>query len=237
MSDSGIGAGRPPQANGNLAELPVPSGMPGDRADFAARASPPPPWPGPAPRGGVQSDRGLPIDGIPRRMRLGVPATAEIALQRARIDSLAAALVGRGAPPSGEAALTRALSVRLSAPKAGFWIEPATPETHWIDISPGATSDGPVTWRWTIVPRRRGRQRLALTVSAHMIGADGAPVQSTPPERAIDVKVGANHLRRLARLAGWAVAAGIGAAIAYQGEELWAPAVVMLRRALGMMGA
>ena len=86
-----------------------------------------------APRGGGHAEKGLLVEAVPRRMRVGVPAPAEVRIARDRIEGLIATLNGRGAAPPGEPPLTRALSVRLRAPGGDFWIEPATPETQWVD--------------------------------------------------------------------------------------------------------
>ena len=179
---------------------------------MTARPSPQPPRPGPAPRG-RQSERALLMESIPRRMHAGVPATAEVRVARDKVDALMVALNGRGSQQQGNASLARALSVRLGATEGRFWIEPTLPETHWVDSSPGTAQDEPIIWRWTVVPRRRGRSQLTLMVSAHGVSRDGVAAQSVPTHRAIEVKVRANNLRRAAHLAGWIAALAAGAFI------------------------
>ena len=77
--------------------------------------------------------------------------------------------------------VTRALSVRLSAPDGGFWIEADSPETQWVETASGLHQDEHVTWRWTVTPQRRGRGRLLLVVAARTIGHDGlAPKRRRP---------------------------------------------------------
>ena len=204
--EPGVGA-RPPPANGSYAEAPPARGeRPVPRPGQAPRSPP-------VPRGGGPADKGLLVESVPRRMRVGVPAAAEVRIARDRIDGLVATLNGRGAAPLAEPPLMRALSVRLRAPGGDFWIEPATPETQWVDSSSGTIHDDYAIWRWTVAARRRGRRRLTLMVSARTVGRDGLAVESTPPDRVIEVKVGGNYGRAAVRWVGWiaALAGGRGA--------------------------
>ena len=208
---------RPPLANGSYAEVP------------------PPPHQAPAPpRGGVQGEKGLLIETVPRRMRIGVPAMAEVRIARDKVDGLLHALNGREPNGAAGAVLTRALSVRLRAVKGGFWIEPATPETQWIESGSGRVEDNYIAWRWTVVPRRRGRSRLTLMVSAHTAGRDGVAATTSPPDRVIDVKVRLDHLRRALRVTGWIVAGLAGAVIARFGPEYWPLALAAIKKVLGI---
>ena len=182
----------------------------------------------------MPGEKGLLIEAVPRRMRIGVPATAEVRIARDKVDGLLLALNGRDANPSATAPLPRALSVRLLAAKGGFWIEPATPETQWLESGPGRAQDDYIAWRWTVVPRLRGRSRLTLMVSVHTAGRDGAAGTTSPPDRAIDVKVSANHLRGALRLIGWIAAGLAGAALAHFGPEYWPLASASIRKTLGL---
>jgi neural Wiskott-Aldrich syndrome protein len=214
---------RPPLANGSYPQSPPPPQQAPERPDRAAR-------PPQAPRGVALGEKGLLIEAVPRRMRAGVPATAEVRIARDKVDGLLAALNGRDPSPSANAFLTRALSVRLRATKGGFWIEPVTPETQWVESGSGRVEDDYIAWRWTVVPRRRGRSRLTLMVAAHTTGRDGIAAKSSPPDRVIDVKIRANHLRRALRLMGWIAAAIAGAALA----QYWPLAFFMIRKTLGI---
>ena len=167
-------------------------------------------------------------------MRMGVPATAEVRVARGKVDGLLHALNGRDPNASPDAFLTRALSVRLRAAKGGFWIEPATPETQWVESVPGRAEDDYITWRWTVVPRRRGRSRLTLTVSAHTAGRDGVAATTSPPDRVIDVSVRLNHLRRALRLMGWITAGLVGAALARFGPQYWPLVSEAIKKTLGV---
>jgi neural Wiskott-Aldrich syndrome protein len=218
-TDHGEGVVRPQHANGSYAELPL-----------APQRTPERPGP---PRGVPQGEKGLLVEAVPRRMHMGVPAAAEVRIARNKLDGLLQALNVRDPRSAGDALLLRALSVRLRAPKGGFWIEATTPETHWIEGAEGRAEDEFITWTWTVVPRRRGRNRLTLTVSAHTAGRDGAPGTSSPPDRVIDVSVGPNHMRRMLRAMGWVTAALVGAGMAHFGSK-YAPLIsAVFRKTFG----
>ena len=207
---------RPPVANGALADAPL----------AAARR--------PGQRTGGQAGHGPLVETIPRRMRVGVPASAQVRINRDRIDGLIRLLMqGRGMAHRPDALITRALSVRLRAPDGGFWIEAASPETQWVEIASGLHQDDDVTWRWTVTPQRRGRGRLVLVVAARTIGHDGLAAEAAPPDRAIEVAVTGGRLRRLAR-SGVVLAALIaGAVLGRFGGEVWALGAAVIRRIVG----
>jgi neural Wiskott-Aldrich syndrome protein len=225
-SERGPGV-RPPLANGSYAEFPPPPPQTSEWPDSAARPATPQ-------RVGIPGEKGLLIETVPRRMRIGVPATAEVRIARDKVDGLLQALNGRDPNASPDTSLTRALSVRLRGAKGGFWIEPATPETQWIESGPGRFEDAFIAWRWTVVPRRRGRSRLTLAMSVHTAGRDGVAATSSPPERVIDVSVRLNYLRRAVRSMGWIAAGLVGAALARFGPDYWPMVAVVIRRTLGL---
>jgi neural Wiskott-Aldrich syndrome protein len=166
----------------------------------------------PLPRAGYP-ERGPLVESVPRRMRSGVPATAEVRIARERIDGLMLALCNRGVRL--EAYPTRTLAVRLRAPNGGFAIEANSPETQWIDRSASNLSDGFAAWRWTITPQGRGRNRLLLTVSARLIGQDGLVAEAAPSDRSIDVRIAPNYRRQAQRWLGWLAALITGAVLAH----------------------
>jgi hypothetical protein len=219
--------GRPPPPNGSpgqLSALPLP--VP-ERAEAVQRR-------GPAPRGGTPVEKGLLIEAVPRRMRVGAAASAEVRIARYKIDGLLLALKNRDGHSLGEAAVARALSVRLRGTKGAFWIEPTTAETQWVEALPGRGEDDHVVWRWSVVPRRRGRSRLTVTVTVHTAGHDGTVAATSPPDRLIDVRVRLNRLRRAMRVAGLIVAALAGAALAHFGALYWPLLLIVFNGAFGM---
>jgi hypothetical protein len=165
-------------------------------------------------------------------MRLGVPASAEVRIARDRIEALIATLSTRGSAPLAEQPLMRALSVRLRAPGGDFWIEPAAPETQWVDSASSLIHDDHAVWRWTVVARRRGRGRLSLMVSARTVGRDGVAAESAPPDRIIEVRIGSNWGQAIRRWAGWSLAVLAGAAVGHFGEQIWTLASLLLQQRL-----
>ena len=210
-------AARPPTAtNGALADSPLPA---------AGRSRQ---------RTGGQAGQGPLVETIPRRMRVGVPASAQVRISRNRIDGLIGLLMqGRGMVHRPDALITRALSVRLRAPDGGFWIEAASPETQWVEIGAGLHQDDDVTWRWTVTPQRRGRGRLILVVAARTIGHDGMAAEAAPPDRTIEVTVTGGRLRRLARSVVFLAALIAGAVLGRFGGEVWALGAAVIRQIVG----
>lgn len=206
---------RPPMANGELVEPPAP----------AARR--------PGQRTGGQAGQGPLVETIPRRMRVGVPSSAQVRISRDRIDGLILLLMkGRGMAHRPETLITRALSVRLRAPDGGFWIEAASPETQWIETS-NLPQDEQIAWRWTVTPQRRGRGRLILVVTARAVGHDGLAAETAPPDRVIEVAVTGGRLRRLAGWGGFLAALIVGAMLGRFGVEFWALGAAIIKRFTG----
>jgi hypothetical protein len=220
------GQARPQAANGSFAgphyadaggPLPGPSQSP--------RSAP-------AQRSGSQPDRGPLVESVPRRMRVGVASKAEVRISRDRIEALVVALNGHGMPHRPEQFLARALSVRLKAPNGGFYIEPASPETQWVERTSAHARDEHAIWRWTVTPQRRGRGRLLLMVSARTVGHDGLPAESAPPDRLIEVRVSPNRMRGLGRWLAWLTALAIGAAVGRFSDQLWTAASALIKKML-----
>jgi hypothetical protein len=205
--------GRPGTANG---AAPGPRRAPGEAA---AR---PPPRPAAGQRQGQRSAAGPLMEAIPRHMRVGSAAAAQVRIPRDKVESLMQLLLaGRGQQP--DAAYAYVLSVRLRAPEGGFAIEPATPETQWVEAPPGHPPghhpEEPVSWRWTVTPLRRGRRRLQLLVGVRSVGDDGVGPEAAPPDRTIEVSVGANRLRRLGRAVLYLMLLGVGAALGVLSQD------------------
>jgi len=219
-------ARRPPLGNGGFAELAQLPQQVLERPDHPPRRALPQ-------RVGMPGEKGLLIEAVPRRMRVGVAGSAEVRIARDRIDGLLLALKLRDGQPPGEVPLARALAVRLRGAKGAFWIEPATPETQWVESRPPRAEDDYITWRWTVVPRRRGRSRLTVMVTVHTAGRDGTLATTSPPDRVIDVRVRLNQLRRAARVTGWIVAGLTGAALASLGPQVWPLLLAILAKTLG----
>ncbi len=217
----------PPPANGRLpppARRPAPPG-----AEMMPRPAAPRP-PGPPARPGPRQAGGPLVETIPRQMRLGAPASAQVRIGRDKVDGLVQLLMAGRAPHRPDGAVTQALTVRLRAPEGGFAIEALTPETQWVEPVAGDPGE-PIGWRWTVTPQRSGRRRLQLLVAARAVGRDGAALEAAPPDRVIDVTVRGHPLRRAMRWIGWLAVLAVAAALGSYGQELWevGPAVLFNR--------
>ena len=167
-------------------------------------------------------------------MRLGAPTPAQVRIGRDKIDGLIMLLLsGRGMAHRPDAFVTRALSVRLHAPNGGFTIEAGSPETQWVETTAGLQQDEFVSWRWTVTPRRRGRGKLLLVVTARTVGRDGLATETAPPDRAIEVVVTGGRLRGLMRWTGLSVVLLVGMGLGRFGHDLWSLGIAVLKRFLG----
>jgi hypothetical protein len=158
----------------------------------------------PARAAGQRPAAGPLMEAIPRRVRVGTAAGAQVRIGRDKVESLMQLLAaGRAAVPPADVVLARVLSVRLLAPDGGFAIEAETPETQWIEASPSQAPNQPhedhVGWRWTLMPLARGRRRLQLVVVARTVGRDGIGPEASPPDRIIEIAVRPNRLRQIVR--------------------------------------
>jgi hypothetical protein len=176
-------------------------------------------------------ERGPLAESVPRRMRSGVPVSAEVRIARDKIDGLMLALCNRAVRP--EAYPTRTLAVRLRAPNGGFAIEANAPETQWMDRSSSGPNDSFAAWRWTITPHSHGRNRLLLTVSARLIGPDGLVAEAAPSDRSIEVRIAPNYARLAQRWAGGLAALLAGVALGQFAADLWAAFLSLLRQVSG----
>jgi neural Wiskott-Aldrich syndrome protein len=188
----------------------------------------------PTPRPAQRSGAGPLIETIPRRMRVGIPAPAQVRIDREKIEGLILLLLGpRAANLRPDAFLTRALTIRLIAPDGGFWIESEAPETQWVEPAPGIQQDESAIWRWNVTPHRQGRYRLLLAVTARAVGRDGLTAETSPPDRAIEVVVKRNVRYSMGRGMGLLAAVIAGAAIGRFGPEIWAFSGALIKRLTG----
>ncbi len=162
------------------------------------------------------------VENIPRRMRVAIPVVVEVRIAKADVRALADGMAGPGAAQRHEVMVTKAMSVRLRAPDGGFTVEPASPETQWLENTLGLMADDFASWRWTVTPRRKGHSALQLVVAARTVGADGLAAETALPEQVIEVKVATNYARTARMWAGWAVAAVCGGILQRFGDTILA---------------
>lgn len=209
-------ARKPPPAGGPPPI--VPGALPADGATTPA-----------PPLGPAGFDPARLAQGIPRSMRVGATATIEVRLPRAEVVALASSLDGGSAVYEHSNVVTKAMALRLRAPDGGFFVESASSEIQWIESTLGFLNDDYASWRWSVTPRRSGRQRLLLAVSVRSVGSDGAAAETALPDQMVEVDVGGNRLRALARWSGWIVAAIVGAVIGRLGDAPVQTVIVALR--------
>lgn len=167
------------------------------------------------------------VENVPRVMRAGVPETVEVRMAKADLASAGGRPDGHGGYPH-ELVVTKILAVRLRAPDGGFWIEPASPETQWIENTLGVLSDDHVSWRWTVTPQSRGHGRLQFVVSSRAVGGYGVTAETALPDLLVEVTVGTNYGLVARTWAGWIAAAIIGGILARFGDSLWTSATALL---------
>ncbi len=208
-----------------------------DRRRLKRAAAPLPPMQSSTPprKGSAGGERGPLVEAIPRRMRLGFSTDGEVRIAQERIDHLVQALSGRSANLGyGDPIVMRALTVRLKAQDGGFFIEPLTPETQWVEAQPHGVHVEPLTWRWSVTPRESGKGRLVLQVSMRSIDLDGESEEVGPPDRLVEIKVRSpwvkTTLRRLFLLIALGAAFAVGKYGATLGPLLWGA----LRTATGL---
>ncbi len=162
-------------------------------------------------------------------MRVGVPEPVEVRIARDSIEGLDAGLQGRGRVHRHDLFVTKAMAVRLRAPEGDFWIEPASPETQWVENSLGLLHDEFAVWRWTVTPKRRGTGKLVLIVSARTIDQEGLAAETALPDQRIEVKVRTNYGLAIRRVLGWIVLVVLGGIVGKFGESLWSLAAASFK--------
>lgn len=139
--------------------------------------------PFPANRAGMPIDPARLIDRLPKVMKVGVATTVEVRIARSAVHATATAM---GAAP--DAALTRALAVRLKAPSGGFHVETAAPETQWFDVRNTGRDDEEVRWRWIVTPNKSGDHPLQLGIAIRTLASDGVTIETTLPEQQVTAR-------------------------------------------------
>lgn len=160
------------------------------------------------------------IENIPRAMRVAIATVVEVRIAKADVKALAEGMSGEGSAYRHEVLVTKAMSVRLKAPEGGFFIEPSSPETQWIDNRLGLMADDYASWRWTVTPRLKGRRRLQLVVAARTVGRDGLAAETALPEQVIDVRVATNYGLTARRWSGWIAAAVAGGVLQHFSDAI-----------------
>lgn len=164
--------------------------------------------------------------GLPRRLRLGLPVGVESRMAKSEIFALASALSGTPgrAPQPG-----LAMSVRLRAPEGGIIIDAASSETHWFETRPDVIQSETAHWQWTVTAVEPGWKRLQLIAAVRATGADGVTGDHMLPDTVVEVRVRRGAGRVLGGLFKWAIAIALGAAAGYSWADLLAAAHKLIK--------
>jgi len=160
---------------------------------------------------------------IPRKTRIAVPETVELLLSKDE----AWALFARPRPQGAEAgphAPVRAVTIRLTAPEGGFFIEGQSQETQWLLDRPTFLAEEHFGhWVWLVVPNDTGQYSLVASIFARDIDANGAATDIHIPDQIVKVQVRGNFWRGFGSFVRTvlllAAGGGIGAA-AYYGLKM-----------------
>ena len=133
------------------------------------------------------------LENFPRSVRLARGEVVQIRLGREEAGQLFA----RPAQQASEAqTAARAVSIRLSAPEGGFFIETMTPETQWFSSRQGSPGEEQLgAWSWAVVPNETGWAVLLVSVSVRDIEANGVLTGSQEAEQAVKIRVRTNFGR------------------------------------------
>ncbi len=135
------------------------------------------------------------LENIPRIARLARGEIVQIRLSKEEAAQLFARAPRRGAPQQGGEAVPacRAVTIRLSAPEGGFFIETTVPETQWILNRPAASGEEAFgTWAWAVVPNETGWHNLAVSIFARDMDANGLTSDVRLSGQAIKIRVRGN---------------------------------------------
>jgi hypothetical protein len=134
-------------------------------------------------------------------MRVAVGETVEVRMTKEDAATLFDGVKTRMRAASEHAQTSRAITVRLTAPEGGFFVETLTPETQWIFDRPsflGAEEFG--RWIWTLIPSESGRHQVRLMFTARDIDENGLAGDIAAPEQLLEIRVRSNRMRALGRL-------------------------------------
>ena len=175
-----------------------------------------------------QASAGQMGESIPRKMRAHVASAIEVALTKGEFLALLDGLRENATYPSEASCV----SVKLRAADGCFTIDSVSPETQWAEGEAGSSTSDCVSWRWMVTPLKPGEQRLHLVITARVPTGSGPAAVTALPEQIINVRVGSNYARRLAKLAGWVAVAVAGGLFATYGTPLVVPGIEELMKAL-----
>jgi hypothetical protein len=139
---------------------------------------------------------------IPRKARVAAPETIEILLPKDEAGLIFGWASRQGPQPAESVAACRAITLRLSAPEGGFFIEGIAPETQWLLDRPAFLGEETFgTWAWTAIPNDSGAFSLVVSMAAREVDANGVTNDIALPDQVIKVQVSGNFWRGFRRFA------------------------------------
>ncbi len=138
---------------------------------------------------------------IPRKTRVGVAETVEILISKEEAGLIFGWLSRQGPQQRNESeAPCRAVTLRLTAPEGGFFIEGAAPETQWLLDRPAFLGDEAFgTWAWSVIPNEAGAYGLTLSMAAREVDANGVANSVALPDQVVKVQVRGSFWRGFGR--------------------------------------
>lgn len=141
------------------------------------------------------------LTSIPRKARVAVAETIEILVSKQEAGIIFGSLSRQGSQQRMESdAACQAVTIRLSAPEGGFFIEGMTPETQWLFDRPAFLGEEAFgTWAWTAIPNDSGSYALKVSMWAREVDEHGVASDVALPDQIIKVEVRGNFWRGFGR--------------------------------------
>jgi hypothetical protein len=135
-------------------------------------------------------------------MRVAIPEIIDIRLSKEEGAALFESANSRGAAQGQNVPVSRAITMRLRAPKGGLFVETLSAETQWVFDRPSFLGNEEFgRWVWTLIPSHGGAHKLQIAVSARNIDEHGLASDLVLPEHVIDIRARLNWGRAISRLA------------------------------------
>lgn len=166
-----------------------------------------------APAGRTTAMPGKLVENISRKMKVDRAEQIEIRITSNDTEKLMLGFRGEGAPTKHTIPVTTVMSLRLVAPQGGFSISAHSPEAQWVQGKDDLREGSFASWRFTVMPTRRGKNVLELTLSYKQMGADGLIAESSLPDKTIEIDIQANMAKVALRAASWLTTLLAGAAL------------------------
>jgi len=130
---------------------------------------------------------------IPRLMWRGFPETVEVRLGRLEAQGIMDNFVGRGEVKTEEMSIVETMAVSLVAEPRIFDIEERSPRDQLVkpDVIKGTPLEQHdfAKWMWVVIPRKRGKHKLYVKISAALKDSSGLPAKSELPDKMFPVVV------------------------------------------------